>query len=70
MLPFKSQYILSLLVFVTGYTDNFITNLEQYSVCVCVYIYNIHIYKLGTIWIYIYLKLTWLSIRKESIILA
>jgi hypothetical protein len=32
MLQFKSQYILSLHLFMTSNNDNFITNLEQYSI--------------------------------------
>jgi hypothetical protein len=40
ILPFKLRYILSLLLFVTGITDNFIKNLEQCSINI--YIYTKH----------------------------
>ena len=37
ILPFKLQHILSLLLFVIGNRDNFIKNLEQYSIYIYIY---------------------------------
>ena len=40
ILTFKLQYILSLLLFVTGNMDSFIKNLEQYSIYIYIYVYG------------------------------